>query len=349
MNQEIYNMIEWLFLILLWTYVGHYYLFQALAKNKKLFYGNSRGNNTKFSIIIPVKGKSRILIDKIKNTMQLSYPKKFVEIIIADDQNGSNKEIKKAFPKIKYVNGSKENLNNALNHALKVAKGKVIVKTDCNTFVPKNALKTVERILKSNPDVGAIAAIQNTIGNDLIKSYRNFMNQIHTNESLVYSSWIPGGFYAFYRNVINSFPETKLVPDDGYVALQCVKNNLRAVSTSLVRIKEMISSQGLQATLRFRRYTTQAIYTYFTHLPIIFKNKFFFLVSLRNLIHLIIIPLIIYYLLFYQTMIFSILSLLVFIVSLFSSKIRNLVTLFLIFIALWPLSIFFALFKIEKW
>jgi len=342
-------MIEWLFLILIWTYIGHYYLFDLLARNKKLFYNKRERSKIKFSIIIPVNKKSEILKDKIKNTLQVSYPKKLVEIIVVDNHSGDNSDIKNIFPMIKYIKRAKKGLNSGLNQALSIANGGIIIKTDHDTFVSKDALKIFEQILKSNPDIGAIAATEKVSGNELMKSYRDFLNKIHINESLVHSTWISGSFYAFRKNVIESFPETRLVPDDGYISLQCVNKSLRAVSTDLVKVKEIVSKKNTQNFFKFRRYVSQGIYTYFSNLPIIFKNKFFFLVSLRNLFHFIVTPLIIYYFLFFHPNLFLILVLFGFFISLFSTKIRNLAILFLIFLIIWPIAVLFAIFKIEKW
>jgi cellulose synthase/poly-beta-1,6-N-acetylglucosamine synthase-like glycosyltransferase len=100
------------------------------------------------SIIIPAHNEENIIEQKLNNLINLNYPKEIMEIIIASD-NSTDKtnEITESFIlKNKDYNihlykvNKRQGKTNAQNEAVKIAKGEILVFSDANAILDRDAI-----------------------------------------------------------------------------------------------------------------------------------------------------------------------------------------------------------------
>ena len=110
------------------------------------------------TIIIPGHNEAAVIDDKIQNTLSLDYPGELLQIIAVSDgsTDDTGKLIShydgKILPIIIEENQGK---SNAINVAMRVATGDVVVFTDANVMLDRNAIKMMVRNFK-DPDVGCV-------------------------------------------------------------------------------------------------------------------------------------------------------------------------------------------------
>lgn len=98
------------------------------------------------SVIIPAHNEENVIGKKLKNLVELQYPKEKLEIIIASDNSTDNtNEIVKEFCKnnknIRLYNvNERKGKTNAQNEAVRVCNGEIIVFSDANSILKKNSV-----------------------------------------------------------------------------------------------------------------------------------------------------------------------------------------------------------------
>ncbi|RLC41193.1 MAG: hypothetical protein DRH49_05835 [Candidatus Coatesbacteria bacterium] len=115
------------------------------------------------SIIIPAYNEEEVIRRKIDNTLSLDYPEEKVEIIIVSDasEDGTD-DIVKEYVSDRLILVRQEERQGkleALNRGAGVASGEVLVFTDANTIVERDALEKLV-LPFVDPRVGAVAGEQ---------------------------------------------------------------------------------------------------------------------------------------------------------------------------------------------
>ncbi|MFX1437587.1 MAG: glycosyltransferase [Promethearchaeota archaeon] len=160
------------------------------------------------SIVVPIKNRSDLLPNLVKNLLNLDYPD--YEIIIVDDCSTDNtKELLKAYP-IKVITLEKSvGSAKARNIGIREAKNDIIALTDSDCFVSKNWLRNLVPYLKNYDVVGGRVIFCddtekrfnpfNTKNETLLskKSSVNFLNT--SNMILKKETWRFSGGFANYR------------------------------------------------------------------------------------------------------------------------------------------------------
>jgi len=112
------------------------------------------------SIIITVRNEERVIEDKIKNTLQLEYPKEKLEIIVVSDHStDKTDEIVKKYKEdgVHLIKLSKRlGKTEAQNLAAKQAKGKILVFSDANAMYKSDAIKYLIRHFEDS-EVGCVS------------------------------------------------------------------------------------------------------------------------------------------------------------------------------------------------
>lgn len=100
------------------------------------------------SIIIPAHNEESIIKQKLENLINLNYPKNLMEIIIASD-NSTDKtneiverfiQDNKEYNILLYKVNKRQGKTNAQNEAVRIAKGEVLVFSDANAMLDKDAV-----------------------------------------------------------------------------------------------------------------------------------------------------------------------------------------------------------------
>jgi len=188
------------------------------------------------SIVIPTWNEESTIEGKLKNTLELKYPRNKLEIIVIDSGSTDlTKKIVNRFKKVKLIE-EKERKGKAcaLNKAFKFCNGDVIVITDADSrlkedillksmpyfFDPKVGALTGKLIL-INPDENIVTKIE--------KNYRDIYHLIRSAESILDSTTIfHGPFSAFRKNSIEKI-FTDSVADDTELAFRVRKKNYKTL------------------------------------------------------------------------------------------------------------------------
>ncbi len=174
------------FLLLFYTYVGYYILLWILIRivrfKDNLQYKYEHENFfPSITIIVAVYNEQEVISKRIKNLLQIDYPKEMMEIIIASDgsTDGTVEKAKRFANQGVKVLDFKENRGKASVHndSISVAKGEIIVLTDADSEFKKDFVKKIV-LPFSDPKVGC------AVGNLVYRSHGSYVADA---ESLYYN------------------------------------------------------------------------------------------------------------------------------------------------------------------
>ncbi|HKQ80559.1 MAG TPA: glycosyltransferase family 2 protein [Blastocatellia bacterium] len=112
------------------------------------------------SIIIAAYNEDRDIEAKLKNTLELDYPRDRMEIIVASDcSTDRTDEIVRSFSArgvILYRQPERFGKTVAQNHAVKVSSGEILIFSDATTMYEPDAIRKIVRSF-ADPEVGCVA------------------------------------------------------------------------------------------------------------------------------------------------------------------------------------------------
>ena len=160
----ILEILFWLSLfIIFYAYIGYGILLFLIVRIKRLF---TRKRPPQFTgddlpeatLLIAAYNEADIMDEKIKNTFELDYPKGKLQLLfITDGSDDGTPDIIKKYPEIKLMHqNERKGKIAAVTRAMKEVKTPVVIYTDANTFLNKEALIKIARHY-ADPRVGAVA------------------------------------------------------------------------------------------------------------------------------------------------------------------------------------------------
>ena len=136
--------------IIFWAMVGYpisLKILNKLIKKRKLI------KNYKYeptvTLMIVAHNEEKVILNKLKNSISLDYPKEKLEILVASDNStdNTNKIVEEFIEKNKefkirlYTAKERKGKTNAQNEAQKTVKSEILVMTDANSIFEKNAIR----------------------------------------------------------------------------------------------------------------------------------------------------------------------------------------------------------------
>ena len=144
--------------MIFWANIGYPISILILGKIIKRKNKTIANNEKSISIIITAHNEEKVIQQKLENVISLDYPKEKVEIIVtSDNSTDKTNEIVKEFIK----NHPTENIKlykvkkrmgktNAQNEAIKIAQNDILIMTDANAIIKKDAIKELVKSLGEN-------------------------------------------------------------------------------------------------------------------------------------------------------------------------------------------------------
>lgn len=136
------------FLILLYIYAGYFLLLKLLAKNISMInYIKGAHYTPNVTILITVYNEAGIIVPRIKNILQCSYPVECLEVLIASD--GSNDDTDQL---VSGFNDSRVRLfrpthrtgkSDTQNQAVEIAQGEILIFSDADTRFSTEFIKNI--------------------------------------------------------------------------------------------------------------------------------------------------------------------------------------------------------------
>lgn len=191
------------------------------------------------SIVMVVRNEAGVLERKLRNLLQLNYPRDRTEIIVVSDgsTDGTNSilsELAGAFDVRVLLRGQCGGKANGLNDAIKIARGDVVVLTDARQEIDRDAV----RLLMENfadPMVGCASGElmlgdpgsgEATKGMGLYWKIEKRIREMEGISGSVVGA--TGALYAARRNLIVQLPSETIL-DDVYIPMHVLRQGARVV------------------------------------------------------------------------------------------------------------------------
>lgn len=193
------------------------------------------------SIIVPVHNEEKIIEQKLNNLISLNYPKELMEIIIASDNSTDRTDeiVEKFIENHRDYSISLFKVNrrlgktNAQNEAVRVAKGEILVFTDANAMLDKDAIIHLVSSFTSDEIIyvtGRLKYVNNfsTLSSEAENVYWNYdllMRKIESDIKTITAG--NGAIYAIRKSDYVEFPS--IMCHDSAMPLYAALNHKRAI------------------------------------------------------------------------------------------------------------------------
>jgi cellulose synthase/poly-beta-1,6-N-acetylglucosamine synthase-like glycosyltransferase len=199
-----------------------------------------QGNSNKFkvSMVIAAHNEEKVIEEKIRNTFDLDFPRKNLEILIGSDASSdrTNAIVSKHAPDVKlFAFNQRGGKAAVLNQLVPRASGDILVFCDANTMLLRNALQKLLSHFE-DPSVGCVCGrlILHDAGHSALgvgeSIYWNLESEIKKLEGkLGIVIGANGGIYAIRRELFERIPVDKTVMDDFFVTTRVLKAGKEAI------------------------------------------------------------------------------------------------------------------------
>jgi cellulose synthase/poly-beta-1,6-N-acetylglucosamine synthase-like glycosyltransferase len=215
-----------------WT-LRFFLLFKKRSKKRT----NNGGNEKFISIIISAYDEEAIIEEKIRNTLDLDYPKDKMEILIGDDGSSDvTAEIASLFSEVHLIRKEyNEGKASMLNDLCEIAKGEIFLFSDANTMLEKSALRNLAAEF-ADEKVGCVCgnlSLKDESGSRLGKTESLYwkgeskLKMLEGKLGAVMGS--NGALYAIRSELYSVLPIHKTVMDDFYITAKILMENYSCV------------------------------------------------------------------------------------------------------------------------
>lgn len=193
--------------------------------------------STAVSVIIAAYNEADVIGDRIENILSLDYPTELVDIIVASDGSDDETEAivaRQPHDRVRLLSLSRQGKASALNAAVTIATGELLVFTDANTRFRADTLRNLVGPF-SDPEVGGVAGNQVYERNDQPSPSAdgecarwNFDRRQEQWQSAAGSvTSATGSIYAIRRELFSPIPTDAM--DDFFVSTGVVAQGFRLV------------------------------------------------------------------------------------------------------------------------
>lgn len=256
-----FGILFWVFVFLIfYTYAG-YPLLLALFARFKQKPPEFHFSFPKVSLMVAAYNEESILEAKIKNALELEYPRENLQILVANDcSTDQTSEIAEKYAKrgVELITtvermGKIGNINNAARSAT----GEILVISDATNMYDPDALKELVAPFK-DPSIGIVGGIHVIHQGDgaLGESegfYWKYETQIETNETRLGSCITANGDILAIRKELWSDIPLNVINDDLYLALKVIKGGKRVMVTTKAIGRERVSPSAKDEIIRRTR------------------------------------------------------------------------------------------------
>lgn len=152
--------------LVFYTYLGYGVLMFVLVRLKRLVKKKAVPGNyeSEVTLVVPCFNEEDFILEKVKNTMELDYPReKFRIIFITDGSKDKTVELLKTVDGIELMHEDRRAGKAAAeNRAMQQVKSEVVVFCDANTMLNKEAIRNLVRHYE-DPKVGGVSGEKRVI------------------------------------------------------------------------------------------------------------------------------------------------------------------------------------------
>jgi cellulose synthase/poly-beta-1,6-N-acetylglucosamine synthase-like glycosyltransferase len=254
--------ISWTFVFIIYGL----YFFLVLKTNKKEEYVRlidriledplSSEDFPNVSILVPAYNEEAVIFKKLQNVAALNYPREKIEVLIIDDcsTDGTRKVAEKALKRLGLqgtvlTNKKRMGPGACYNKGFEQAKHDLMLMTDADVTIEKDALKSGVKVLMRLEHVGGVTAKtgilsdKSSVATRLERTYRKFWDSSLTAESALYSTFPGGCAYTLLRKHLFTPISVNKGSNDGNISLSMVKKGFRYIYVPQIVFYETISQR----------------------------------------------------------------------------------------------------------
>ncbi|KQS26955.1 glycosyltransferase family 2 protein [Dyadobacter sp. Leaf189] len=274
------ELLFWLSLfVVFYTFLGYGIVLYILVRLRRIIKGNRPipGFDQDFptlTLIIAAYNEESIIEEKIANTLQLSYPAdKLSLVFVTDGSSDRTPELVAAYDQIKLMHTPvRSGKILAMHRAMKEVNSEVVVFTDANTFLNKDALMLIARHY-ADPTVGAVSGekrVQQEEVSDATAGegfYWKYESTLKKWDSELYSVVGAAGELFSVRNSLYTDVEPDTILDDFMISMRIAQQGYRIIYEPAAYASELssedikeelkrkvrIAAGGIQSILRLKK------------------------------------------------------------------------------------------------
>ncbi len=265
--------------LVIYTFVGYGFLLFLLVKIKKVFkipfFFKADVPLPTVCILIAAYNEEDLIVDKIKNTLELDYPKDRLKVIFITD--GSTDGTAEKISRYNEVTLLHEDVRGgkmaAIKRAIPYINGEITVFTDANTFLNKEAILELVKHYQ-NPKVGCVAGEKRILVEESADAssagegfYWKYESMLKKWDYELYSGVGAAGELFSIRTSLYVPVESDTIIDDHMIAMRIAESgyviayepNAYAMETASADVKEelkrkiRIAAGGIQSVMRLKK------------------------------------------------------------------------------------------------
>jgi cellulose synthase/poly-beta-1,6-N-acetylglucosamine synthase-like glycosyltransferase len=266
--------------IIVYTYIGYGLLVYFLLLVKRRFFKSKKQETLMedflptCSLVIAAYNEEDLIQQKIENTLLLSYPKELLKVyFVTDGSSDRTPEIVKQYPQFTLLHlDERKGKVVAIDRAMDFIDSEVVVFTDANTFLNKEALRMICRHY-ADGSVGGVAGEKRVAFSENADAssagegmYWKYESQLKKWDSELYSVVGTAGELFSIRRALYERVSPDTILDDFMISMQIAEKGYRivyepmafATETASENIKEelkrkiRIAAGGMQAIVRLK-------------------------------------------------------------------------------------------------
>ena len=274
-------------IVVSWTYLGYplsLWTFCKITSKKKhldLEYA------PKVSIIIPTYNEEKTIKEKLENCLDLEYDIHNIEILVVDSASTDNtRTIVKEFiekqknSKIRLITEkTRKGKAAAVNKALQISEGEIVLITDANAFMESNTLKELMKHF-ADPKVGGVEGkyilkIQSnhnvSHGESFFRKLENWIREKETRIDSVFS--MVGEISSFRKEIIDKLDEN-IIAEDYEMSIRIRKNGYKLVHEPNAVVWEYAPGNLKDEIIQKKRRVIGTIQVLLKHYNVVFNPKY---------------------------------------------------------------------------
>jgi biofilm PGA synthesis N-glycosyltransferase PgaC len=257
----------WIAALILFVIIhfGYLFLVLILARVKRKEIRKDESFTPFISILIPCYNVGSVIDRKIKNTLEIDYPKDKFEIIVVESGSTDNThsilcryatqgEIELARQPQRLGKSS------AINFGLGLCKSDIVVMTDADASLEENAVKKLVENFADEKVGAAVGNLTLVSGKSMTSRmnhlfYKIFRQKLRELESKFDSaSFWSGELCAFRKSLLERLDED-IINDDRYILLKIRSRGYRCISEALSHVYEK-DAEDVSGQIHHKRRTT---------------------------------------------------------------------------------------------